>query len=58
MTSILIECAVKAANESNFSYRDSLRWIIKTVESTTGYQVGNQFTIEQITEEMSKYSWI
>lgn len=57
MTQTLIECAVRAANESHRTYSDSLKQVISIVERLTGYDVGDQFTVDQVAEEMSKYIW-
>ncbi len=57
MTSILIEYAVKAAHNLHKSYKDSLKLIIESLEESTGYKVGDQFTLDQIEDEMSRYTW-
>ena len=57
LTLTLIECAVKAANESHTSYEDSLKRVVQVIELLTGYTEGNQFTSDEVVREMSKYSW-
>ena len=57
MTLTIIECAVQAANEHHYSYSQALDLVVTIVESQTGFKLGSGFTLTQIKEEMSKYSW-
>ena len=57
LTLTLIECAVKVANDLDRTYEETLEEVSKLVELITGYSEGDQFSSNQIIEEMSKYTW-
>lgn len=57
MTRTIIECAVKAANERQYTFDQAFESVIRVVEHETGYILGNQFLKDQILHEMSKYNW-
>lgn len=57
MTLTLIECAVKVANDLDRTYEETLEEVSKLIELITGYSEGDQFSSNEIIEEMSKYTW-